>query len=314
MDEQLLLIRLADEAQSRGDDEHSSSDSSHKPLLVKPALMRGCSTVAENLPAEAAEWNLSNLLIDGQPVQRSTVIRWLNVCCINVHHVLFDPDIRYGSLVSATELFELLAFADSVGSGRGIIEACLTENQLMKMYLNVTFIPGLQEDAQPQQQHVLEVPHMQQQQQQQEDDMDLQWQQEEQQQQADWKQTLQHHQEPVTVAVFLDGSEYCLAGQFRDNDWDYHLYRGSRSIRAMTHTARKVFSAEVAAQTEQLLYIAHKLQLRELVQLLMDFAAAASVTEIALTPDAEPLLGGISLDTVFRCVWSLTFATLNCTH
>jgi hypothetical protein len=85
MDEQLLLIRLADDEESRagiGNMQH---------LLVKASLMRSCSTVAEGLPAEAAEWDLGNLLIDGQPVHRSTVIRWLNMCCMNIHHRLFQP-------------------------------------------------------------------------------------------------------------------------------------------------------------------------------------------------------------------------------
>jgi hypothetical protein len=135
---------------------------------------------------------------------------------------------------------------------------CLTEKQLLNMTLKVTVIPGLQEAAQPPQQQEQDAPHMQQQQQQ-ADDMDLQWQQKQQQQQADWQQRLQQNQEPVRIAVLLDASDYCfmtIEGSFRNNDWDYHLQNGNRRITPMTSAARNAFSAQLAAQMEQLLYIA----------------------------------------------------------
>lgn len=52
------------------------------PIVEDAALVRLCSSCAGALPAEAATWDISNLLIDGQPVQHSTVIRWLDLCYI----------------------------------------------------------------------------------------------------------------------------------------------------------------------------------------------------------------------------------------
>jgi hypothetical protein len=90
MDEQQLLIRLADDGCPPVDIGHDGVSSAPQPLVVKAALMRGCSAVAEGLPAGTAEWDLSNLLIDGQPVQCSTVVCWLNHCYMRNHDTLFD--------------------------------------------------------------------------------------------------------------------------------------------------------------------------------------------------------------------------------
>jgi hypothetical protein len=57
-------------------------DAEESPILVDAALMRLCSSCAGGLPAEAATWDISNLVIDGQPVQRSTVIAWLDTCYV----------------------------------------------------------------------------------------------------------------------------------------------------------------------------------------------------------------------------------------
>jgi hypothetical protein len=41
-------------------------------------VLRLFSSVARSLPQDAKEWELSNLVIDGQPETRPTVISWLN--------------------------------------------------------------------------------------------------------------------------------------------------------------------------------------------------------------------------------------------
>uniref|UniRef100_A0A383V5M2 Uncharacterized protein n=1 Tax=Tetradesmus obliquus TaxID=3088 RepID=A0A383V5M2_TETOB len=146
MDDQQWLIRLADDRCPRADND---SGAGSQPLVVKAVLMRSCSAVAEGLPAAAAEWDLSNLLIDGQPVQRSTVVRWLNHCYMRVHNVMFDDQLAYEEVLSAAALFQLLALADSVGSGRGIMIACLPEKQLQQMYMQITAINGFLESGQP---------------------------------------------------------------------------------------------------------------------------------------------------------------------
>ncbi|WIA18907.1 hypothetical protein OEZ85_003579 [Tetradesmus obliquus] len=176
MDDQQLRIRLAEDRCPTADSEQPGSDAASQPLVVKAALVRCCSTVAEGLPAEAAEWDLSNLLIDGQPVQRSTVIRWLNHWYMRVHNIMFDKHLPYDEVLSAAALFQLLAFADSVGSGRGIIMACLSEKQLQQMYMRIKRDDGLQEPGQPQQQ-----------------------------------QQQQQQQEPKTAALHMDNTSYGFA-------------------------------------------------------------------------------------------------------
>jgi hypothetical protein len=56
-DAELGLVKLAD-----GDS-----------LAADLVLVRACSSCARGLPVDAIEWDLSGLLIDGTPVQRTTV-------------------------------------------------------------------------------------------------------------------------------------------------------------------------------------------------------------------------------------------------
>jgi hypothetical protein len=167
-------------------------------------------------------------------------------------------------------LFQLLAFADSIGSGRGIIMACLTDKQLLQMRMEVKAVEGLQQPHQPQQQ-----------------------QEQEQQQQAQVE-----HREPTIRTLDMGSTSYYfqeyeqLSDEIEDDGrrgYFLTIASGNRNLMALTPAAKHAVRAQIAAQTEQLLYTAHKLQLQELVQLVNDFVAAAAVMQEPNRP-GEPLL------------------------
>lgn len=115
-EEGLLNIKLALASNSR----HQQTD-----VSASANILRICSSCANGLPENAEEWNISHLLVEGEPVQRSTVVAWLN-CCYNR---ILDSDFekqQQNPLTKATELAQLLAFADAVDSTRGVLAACLS--------------------------------------------------------------------------------------------------------------------------------------------------------------------------------------------
>jgi hypothetical protein len=111
-DEPVLRLQLADDG------------SDNPPLEACMRLLHTSCSCAFNLPRDSGTWDLSNLLIDGHAVSRDTVTAWLNV----VYTLLEDTPFQEGmptAAASATRLYQLLAFADAVGSSRGVVKACL---------------------------------------------------------------------------------------------------------------------------------------------------------------------------------------------
>jgi hypothetical protein len=94
------------------------------PLEASTRLLHACSTCAFGLPRDASTWDLSNLLIDGHPVSRDTVTAWLNVVYMHQDDVAYG-DATSPAAASATQLYQVLSFADAVGSSRGMVKACL---------------------------------------------------------------------------------------------------------------------------------------------------------------------------------------------
>jgi hypothetical protein len=108
----MLRLQLADD----------TSDT--PPLEASSMLLYACSSCVRGLPQGNSTWDLSNLLIGGHPVSRDTVTAWLNVIYTHIEDTPFDQD-RLLATASATGLYQLLAFADAVGSSRGVVKACL---------------------------------------------------------------------------------------------------------------------------------------------------------------------------------------------
>jgi hypothetical protein len=75
-------------------------------------------------------WDLSTLLINGQPVPEDVVVAWLNAAYHQQLGTTFGPQDS-DLTTTAAGLTALLRFADAVGSRPGLLVACLRNlNQL----------------------------------------------------------------------------------------------------------------------------------------------------------------------------------------
>jgi len=93
-----------------------------EPLVADRGILSCWSSCVRGLPLDAAEWDLSNLAIEGQAVERSTVVAWLNL----IYKMVTAKDFERQEPNTAHTLRgmgQLLAFADAVGSSRGILLA-----------------------------------------------------------------------------------------------------------------------------------------------------------------------------------------------
>jgi hypothetical protein len=200
-------------------------------LVVDAALARLCSSRAGGLRAEAAAWDLSKLLIDGQPVQRSTVTRWLDLCYFAIHDRPFEEsNVQEQPVLTATQLYQLLSFADAIGSTRGLVNAAIAD--LDQLPIQAT-LNGL--------------------------------------------------------AVQLKLSDAPIRFELVSNHRPKVLHQGVDVTYEVPKTADGMFApasavtdaaAEVAAQVEQLLFIARKLQLQELQQRMEAFITAAATAPV----------------------------------
>jgi hypothetical protein len=73
-------------------------------LSAKANILRSCSSCAEGLPADAQEWDLSQLLVEGEPVTKGTVVAWLNSACQRILDSEFEKQ-REDVRCSATGVF-----------------------------------------------------------------------------------------------------------------------------------------------------------------------------------------------------------------
>jgi hypothetical protein len=81
------------------------------------------SSCAQGLPAAAEEWDLSQLLVEGQPVQHSTVVCWLHALTQHSNHEPLFGEQPDSPPLAMRNLTQLLAFADAVGSITGLMRA-----------------------------------------------------------------------------------------------------------------------------------------------------------------------------------------------
>lgn len=104
-----ISIKLADEAE---------------PIVAEADIVRFFALVARDLPQDADEWDLSGFLIDGEAVSRRVVVEWLNWAYQRTHETSFeeqDDSLRPSGTVAG--LYQLLAFADAVGTVKGLLSA-----------------------------------------------------------------------------------------------------------------------------------------------------------------------------------------------
>jgi hypothetical protein len=92
-----------------------------EPLRPDCMLVQMLSQCARALP-DKKQWDLRELLIEGQPVTSRTVTMWLNRGYNLIHGYDFEPSEEEAA-VTAQDLYRLLAFADAVDSKKLLMEA-----------------------------------------------------------------------------------------------------------------------------------------------------------------------------------------------
>lgn len=104
-----------------------------EPVVAPLYDCRTFSSVAKSLP-DTNEWNLSDILINGEHVKRETVLQWLSALEQLTEHQQPAAD---GQSCTVSSLYELLAFADAVGSRRGLLMACISNLPRLRLYIAV---------------------------------------------------------------------------------------------------------------------------------------------------------------------------------
>jgi hypothetical protein len=190
------------------------------PLEAEAHLVRMYSAVARQLP-ETEEWDLSGLLVDGQPVSRATVVAWLNAAYQHAYEADFEQQDD-SSASSAEGLYSLLAFADAVGSTKPLLKVCCAA-ALDDLQLRVQL--GQQE-----------------------------------------------------VQLKTDGTGYFFGVNSQLHVLEDCSKPANPVVNAHAASAeeQQAFKQEVAAQTEQLLWLAYRLQLQPLAWRLQNFVRSQS--------------------------------------
>jgi hypothetical protein len=166
------------------------------------------SAVARQLP-ETDEWDLSGLLVDGQPVSRATVVAWLNAAYQHAYDTTYEQQ-QDSPACSVEGLCRLLAFADAVGSTSPLLRACCAGLQHLRLHAQL----GQQQ-----------------------------------------------------VSLETDGRAYAFVNDKLLEQLDISAcYSTVPGVSGAADAQQQAFNQQVAAQTEQLLWLAYRLQLDLLVQ------------------------------------------------
>jgi hypothetical protein len=109
-----------------------------EPLPVDGLLLRMFSGVAEGLPADAAEWDVSGLRYkEDQPFSSSTVKAWLS-CARCALHGPDELDAEDTALLSTAEgLHAVLSFAHAVDSPAGLLTAACSQLAQLKVVVQL---------------------------------------------------------------------------------------------------------------------------------------------------------------------------------
>lgn len=111
-----------------------------EPIPARGLLLRTCSACAEQIPADATEWDVSGFLLDGEPFSRDTVKCWLNCGCSLLHGAAALDADDTACLESASGLHSVLAFAHAVGSPDGLLNAACSRLSGLKIRLASKFV------------------------------------------------------------------------------------------------------------------------------------------------------------------------------
>jgi hypothetical protein len=107
-------------------------------LTAESFVLRALSSCARALPGDAAEWDVSGLLFDGQPFDRETVCCWLQCGYRHIYGAAAELDSNSVSLLSTVSgLAQVLAFANAVGSFEGMLQAACSQLQQLKFVVQL---------------------------------------------------------------------------------------------------------------------------------------------------------------------------------
>jgi hypothetical protein len=95
-------------------------------------MLRPFSSVARALPSDAKQWDVSGLLLDGEPFSRETVQCWLSCIYSSLHGPAELSSEDCQQLSTATGLRQVLAFAHAVGSPQALLTAACSQLDNLK--------------------------------------------------------------------------------------------------------------------------------------------------------------------------------------
>eukprot|EP00878_Enallax_costatus_P042224 GHUV01049396.1.p1 GENE.GHUV01049396.1~~GHUV01049396.1.p1 ORF type:complete len:177 (-),score=42.33 GHUV01049396.1:45-575(-) len=104
----------------------AAGDGDAGPLVADRTILAALSSCVRGLPADSTEWDISNLVVEGQAVDRPTVVAMLNA--MYMHIICMAEPLEKQEVDAASNmrgLAFLLAFADAVGCSRGLL-LCLS--------------------------------------------------------------------------------------------------------------------------------------------------------------------------------------------
>lgn len=105
------------------------------PLQAESFIIRTFSSVARGLPADATEFNVSELLLDGQPYSKETIQCWLNCGRRTVYGPAELEAVDISMLSTVHQLHQVLSFAQAVGSPDGLLTAACSQLSSLKFEL-----------------------------------------------------------------------------------------------------------------------------------------------------------------------------------
>jgi hypothetical protein len=108
-----------------------------RPLQAKSLLVRGLCDIAEGLPAAADTWDVSGLLLDGQPFSGNTVSCWLSCAHSAIHGLEELRPQEIQQLSTVTGLTQVLAFANAVGSYAALCKTACSQLQQLKFVVQL---------------------------------------------------------------------------------------------------------------------------------------------------------------------------------
>jgi hypothetical protein len=193
---------------------------------------------------------LRHLLFDGQPVESSTVISWLNLCYMSVYGRPYEQQTQQQSTaLSADELYQLLAFADAINSTKVplVTKTCTAELEQLSMQVSL---------------------------------------------------------EGEAVQLVMDGRPYWFCRRRAGGQTQVMFCKDGSMKLLRSPDAKSALQTEVSQQCEQLLFMAYKLRLDQLLQWVQRFIAMVGVAPVSAAGSYDSTTPLLPSDVVSLAVYN----------